>query len=351
MNIKIVILWLVLAATITSATQAQGFAGLGTTTDGFAEVVPGRPITLPDDFGAHPDFRIEWWYVTANLKTTAGEDLGVQWTLFRQASKPGMAAGGFSTSEFWMGHAALTTPGTHFASEKLARGGSGQAGANADPFEAWIDDWRFVKADGTAAFRLTAADDAFGYDLLLTETGAPVLHGLQGYSVKSDRGQASYYFSHPFLSVSGTVMMDGKSVAVTGDAWLDREWSSQPLAENQDGWDWFSLRFESGDKLMMFGLRDSADGRFISGTWIGPNGTVEPLAASQITMTAKSFSEVAGRRVPTQWSLAVPSKHVAITVDALNTNSWMPTSISYWEGPVTVRGSHKGHGYLEMTGY
>jgi predicted secreted hydrolase len=38
-------------------------------------------------------------------------------------------------------------------------------------------------------------------------------------------------------------------------------------------------------------------------------------------------------------------------VKALNPDAWMTTSIPYWEGPVTISGSHGGVGYLEMKGY
>ena len=68
----------------------QGFAGLGESADGFAPVVPGRTFAFPADHGPHPAFRIEWWYVTANLKDSSGTAYGAQWTLFRQA----VAAGG-----------------------------------------------------------------------------------------------------------------------------------------------------------------------------------------------------------------------------------------------------------------
>ena len=47
---------------------AQGFAGLGIKGDGFAAVTPGKVFSFPADHGPHPDFRIEWWYVTANLQ-------------------------------------------------------------------------------------------------------------------------------------------------------------------------------------------------------------------------------------------------------------------------------------------
>ena len=60
---------------------------------------------------------------------------------------------------------------------------------------------------------------------------------------------------------------------------------------------------------------------------------------------------VAGRRVPTLWAVSVPARGLDVRVRALNPESWMGTRIAYWEGPVTLTGSHSGDGYLEMTGY
>ena len=53
-------------------------------------------------------------------------------------------------------------------------------------------------------------------------------------------------------------MLNGESYAVTGLSWLDREWSTSALAENQSGWDWFSLQFDDGQELMYYQLRDNA---------------------------------------------------------------------------------------------
>uniref|UniRef100_UPI0006E6D2BD lipocalin-like domain-containing protein n=1 Tax=Vibrio splendidus TaxID=29497 RepID=UPI0006E6D2BD len=65
--------------------SGAGFAGLGESTAGFVQAGPDTTLSFPADHGAHPDYRIEWWYLTANLKDEQGEPLGLQWTLFRQA--------------------------------------------------------------------------------------------------------------------------------------------------------------------------------------------------------------------------------------------------------------------------
>src|SRR6266571_583469 len=128
---------------------AQGFAGLAEQADGFAAVVPGKRFAFPADHGPHPEFRIEWWYVTANLVDANGTACGAQWTLFRQATKPGAQQEGWANQQVWMGHAAVTRADTHRTSETFARGGVGQAGVEAKPFLAWIDSWEMRGTDQT----------------------------------------------------------------------------------------------------------------------------------------------------------------------------------------------------------
>ncbi len=329
----------------------QGFAGLGTTADGFATPQLGQVLSFPQDHGPHPDFRIEWWYLTANLEAADGTEYGVQWTLFRSALAPGEAEG-WSSPQIWMGHAGLTSETQHFSAERLARGGIGQAGVTAAPFEAWIDDWSMRGDRGLQQLALSAQGDGFSYQLVAKAEGDLVLQGQNGYSVKSPDGQASYYYSQPEYRIKGTVTLPSGPVAVSGDGWLDREWSSQPLSEDQSGWDWFSLRFDTGDKLMGFVLR-SKDGveDFSSGTWISATGEVTPLRSGAFLAQPIAQAEVAGREVPIKWEVRLPGRDVFVVVEALNPQSWMDVAFAYWEGPVTVSGSHTGKGYLEMTGY
>lgn len=331
-------------------TAAQGFAGLGSSAKGFALPDPDHVLTFPADHGPHPDFRIEWWYLTATLHGADGRDYGVQWTLFRSALRPGEATG-WQSPQIWMGHAGLTTPDTHFSAERLARGGIGQAGVTATPFAAHIDEWQMAaQGHGLDQLRLVARGDDFAYDLNLEAEGPLVLHGQNGFSVKSREGQASHYYSQPFYAAKGTLHLPGGPVAVTGAGWLDREWSSQPLAADQTGWDWFSLSFDSGSRLMGFRLRGDGPG-FTSATWIDPDGHASALPDGALEVDPLAVSDVAGRQIPTRWRLRLPAHRVDVEINALNPQSWMDTRFAYWEGPVQVTGSHRGKGYLEMTGY
>ncbi|MCX7560827.1 iron ABC transporter permease [Sulfitobacter sp. F26204] len=345
MNAKLVLFLLVFPVTL----WAQGFSGLGAQVDGFATPAPNPVFDFPEDHGPHPDFRIEWWYVTANLQGADGQDYGLQWTLFRTALAPGEAAG-WRSPQVWFAHAAVTTPKAHFASERFARGGIGQAGVEAAPFHAWIDEWALSGADFDR-LDLKARGADFGFDMTLDALGPLVFHGADGYSVKSREGQASYYYSQPFFDIEGKLILPEGTVPVSGKAWLDREWSSQPLSENQTGWDWFSLSFDDGAKLMGFLLRQNDGTTFSASTWITSEGEAVTLPADAFRAVALEKHRIAGREIPTSWQVTLPERGINVTVAALNPNSWMDLSIPYWEGPVRISGSHAGKGYLEMTGY
>jgi predicted secreted hydrolase len=335
---------------------AQGFAGLAENADGYATVVPGRRFAFPADHGPHPEFRIEWWYVTANLKGADGAAYGAQWTLFRQATQPGPALEGWANRNAWMGHAAVTSADTHRSSETFARGGVGQAGVETAPFQAFIDNWQMrgldaFDADKVAPFELTASSADFSYTLRLDADRPLVLQGDNGFSRKSDRGQASYYYSQPFFKAMGRIAIDDRPVDVTGLAWMDREWSSQPLAADQTGWDWFSLHLDGGEKLMLYRLRQKDGRNNLFGNFITPDGRTIEIAAADNSMTPTDFTDIAGRKVPTAWRVTIPAHGLNIETVPINPRCWMGTSFAYWEGPITFSGSHRGLGYLELTGY
>jgi predicted secreted hydrolase len=349
---------LMLSGVLTAPLAAQGFAGLGTRSENFAAPQPDPEFDFPADHGAHPDYRIEWWYLTAVLEDEAGATYGAQWTLFRTALEP-RDGQGWSTPQLWMGHAAVTTPDAHFHAERLARGGVGVAGVETEPFSAFIDEWAMTSAMGRlapgedvlSALDLTARGADFAYTLALDAQGPLVFHGADGFSVKSAEGQASYYYSQPFYAVSGQLELPDGPVSVTGQAWLDREYSSQPLSENQLGWDWVSFHLETGEKLMGFQLRQTDGSVYTAASWITPDGALTAFDDGALTMTALETARVSGYDVPVRWRVELPARDLDVEIAAVNPQSWMPTLFSYWEGPVSIAGSHSGRGYLEMTGY
>lgn len=180
------------------------------------------------------------------------------------APEPGLTTRGWGSPQIWFAHGAMTRADTHLVAERRARGGIGTAGARAQPFAAWIDDWAMTsqatpesETDPLSRLSLSARGDDWSYKLTLASEGPLVLHGDAGYSLKHERGQASHYYSQPHYSVTGTLHWPEAPELVTGVAWLDREWSSQPLDADQTGWDWFSLHLDDGAKLMVYRLREA----------------------------------------------------------------------------------------------
>lgn len=350
--------------------EPQGFAGLGEDAAAFAQADGASPLDFPEDHGPHPDYRIEWWYLTANLEDAQGEPLGLQWTLFRQAltppdERPDPAP--WAADQVWMAHLGISRGATHVAAERFARSHSqhatGQADVNAAPFEAWIDDW-VLKSPEDANFEdftLSAYSgegaDRFGYALTLEAQGPLVQHGENGFNAKTVEGQGSRYYSQPFLQITGRVTLGGETREVSGQGWLDREWSSQLLTPEQTGWDWFSLHLKDGRKLMAYRLRGGgeAGGDYAFAHLISADGQTELIGADRVTLTPLETQPIAGREIPTRWSLTLPDADMQLTVEARHPNRWMPTTVPYWEGDVVVRqaGTQEsvGVGYLEMTGY
>ncbi|WP_411062912.1 lipocalin-like domain-containing protein [Vibrio rotiferianus] len=326
----------------------------------FTPVLKGVELTFPTDHQAHPNFRHEWWYLTANLIDEEGNPLGIQWTQFRFAAAPPTGENEvkkteWQTQQIYMAHSAVTTQDKHYADEKWSRDQAALAGVDASPFRVYLDDWQWTSStDDLFPATLNANSEQFGYSLKLTSSAPYQKQGEQGYSTKSADGQvASYYYSQPFLDVTGQVIIDGKTHQVSGKGWIDREWSSQFLLDSQQGWDWFALRLSEETSLVVFQLRDTKTGKasFSSAKLMQQDGYSIAIPQKDIQLEATKQTEIQGHNYPTQWQVSIPNQQIELTVSALNPNAKMPLSVPYWEGPVRIDDSHSGTGYMELTGY
>jgi len=343
---------------------ADNYQLLRSSPEGYAEVTPGTPIQFPRDHLPHEEFKIEWWYLTANLTDDAGGEYGIHWTLFRQSMSPQKSSAGWSSNQVWMAHAALSTPEGHRYEERFARGGIGQAGVQSGPggvFSGWLDNWSLVgESAAPVPGVLTFTVEGSSITLNLKSDTPWVMQGDNGYSQKSEKGQASYYYSQPHISVVGTVSKAGSTINLTGRAWLDREWSSQPLAPDQPGWDWLSVHLDDGQALMVYRLRQLDGNDWYSGTLITPDGKSETLRARDIVFNPIQQVKVntgdsEHRNLPLHWQLELPGRDKKWIIKAPEPDHWLGTTFPYWEGPVSVidavSGATAGKGYLELTGY
>ena len=354
------------AAPVTDTGPTSGVGVLREGANGFAQALQPREFQFPRDHGPHPEFRHEWWYVTGNLDSTTGQRFGFELTFFRFALRPGKAdrspqpQSHWRTNQIYMAHFAVTdVEREQFrSSQRYSRQALGLAGAAAEPFRVWLEDWSL---SGTQTeWRLHAAQEGYELTLDLTPLLAPVLNGEGGLSRKSaEPGAASYYYSIPRLAVRGKIVRDGQPFEVEGLAWFDREWGSGALGEQQAGWDWFALQLDDGGSLMAYILRNRDGSRdpHSAGTWVGPRGDVRILASDDVQVDVLDHWESPrGGRYPSRWRVRVPRLGIDVDVRPVLADQELDASTRYWEGAVDVRGTRDGtrvagRGYVELVGY
>ncbi len=327
---------------------------------GFLRAEAARTFDFPRDHGPHPGFATEWWYATGNLASDAGRAFGYQLTLFRIGLKPGQAApDSWRTAEIYMGHLAISDLQNrhHHHAERFSRAALGLAGARAEPLEIWLGDWRISGGDQQGfPLRLQAADASIAIDLSLQRGRRPlVLQGEQGLSRKSAApGNASYYYSLTRLPSAGRIRLGEEWFEVSGNSWLDREWSSSALGPDQAGWDWFALQLDDGRDLMFYRMRDRQGRmqRFSSGILLDQQGQIHPLGIDQVDLQPLRYWQApSGERYPLQWRLVIAEQGIDLNIEAAFDDQLMATQVRYWEGAVRLSGSQGGVGYMELSGY
>ncbi len=328
----------------------------------FAAVTPGRPLSFPRDFGAHPEFRTEWWYVTGWLTTPDGKPLGFQVTFFRSASSHDRAnPSAFAPHQLIIGHAALSDParGKLLHDQRSARQGFGLAYAGTASTDIKLEDWSMRRGvDGR--YRVSVKSNQAALELTLTPTQPLLPQGEAGYSRKgTDPSHASYYYSEPQLTVQGTTAAAGAApVKVSGTAWLDHEWSSQALDPDATGWDWIGANLDDGSALMAFQIRGKRGGKVYGHAMVrSRSGQVRQYGPAEVDFTAQSRwrSPRTGIEYPVDARLRTGATHWSIKAlqPDQELDSRRSTGAVYWEGAVTLGrdGVPAGRGYLELTGY
>jgi predicted secreted hydrolase len=332
----------------------------------FSAAVPGRTFSFPQDHGKHPDFQTEWWYFTGNLRSKDNRAWGFQLTFFRRSfvALPSPRQSSWTIRDLYPAHFAITDllTGQFFHTEVLTREGPGLASAAPDDLKVHVKDWSAQREEN--AILLKAQHNGYALDVRLVPAKPVVLHGKSGFSRKGNaEDQASYYYSFTRLNTQGTLTFQGKSHKVEGLAWMDHEFGSSILLEDQAGWDWFSLQLDDGTELMVFHLRkrDGTSERPF-GTFVPQNGMPEDLDGRRIVMSPGQIwtSPHTAARYPLTWTVQVPDKDLSLEIATASQDQELTgqsaAGIAYWEGAVTVKGSRgskpvEGRGYMELTGY
>lgn len=342
------------------ATTLAGPARAAAPAQRFTPVVPGHRLRFPHDEGSHPDFRTEWWYITGWLDRERQAPCGFQITFFRvrpQTDTRNPSA--FAPREIIVAHAALSDAkrGELLHDQIVARTVLGLAGAEEGRVNVWVDEWS-LKQEGRS-YRARIPARRFLMDLDFTPTQEVLLQGDAGFSRKGPRPEsASYYYSMPHLRVSGALTEGDGRAAVSGDAWLDHEWSSEYMDAQATGWDWIGINFADGGALMAFQMRDRGGGKvWAGGSYRSPRGERRAFGPGEVVFTPLETwrSARTGTTYPVHWR--VKAGGIEILIEPLMLDQEHDTRASvgtiYWEGAVTaaIEGRAVGRGYLELTGY
>ena len=334
----------------------------------FRSALPGYEYHFPRDYFSHDDFRIEWWYYTGHLENDSGRSFGYQLTFFRVALDE---KGKVNNSSQWkidhiyFAHMTLSDieNGKFYFFERINRAGLSQAGAESDQLKVWNEDWSLT--NNGQSHHLKAREGKVKLDLQLTPSKPLVIHGNEGVSQKGETsGNASHYFTFTRMRTVGRVTLNDKEYKVKGLSWMDHEFSSNQLDQEQIGWDWFSVQLDNDTELMIYQIRkrNGTIENNSSGTWVDAKGRGMHLKFGEYSILSDRqwVSEQSGTTYPSRWTLEVP-KHgirLEVTPEMLNQelHNLRSISTSYWEGSVKVSGSVKGQpvkgkGYVELVGY
>src|SRR5579863_5673393 len=348
----------------------------------FERAAGHRTWSFPKDHGQHARFRLEWWYYTGIVRTADGRPFGYQVTFFRRGLNPAPERSGsaWRTGSLYLAQIAISdlSQNRFVHSARTGRDALGLSGAAPDRQEVWLTSWR---ADPLAVSRdgvhLEAQDTALGISLDLAAEKPPLLQGEDGLDRKGPNpGQASWYYSIPRMATTGTLRVGQERFPIKGTSWMDHEFGTNQLGDDQVGWDWFAIRLDSGADLMLYRLR-AKDGHATpasGGTLLEPNGAITRIRIvdanpdgfsdarfyAQLAPTQWWTSPGTHARYPVGWEIEIPQLNLKLSVapaatdQELRADTGLP--FSYWEGAVWIHGERAGHllrgeGYLELTGY
>lgn len=337
--------------------------------ENFSKAIEKRKLVFPDDHGAHPDFRTEWWYFTGNLTSDDNRKYGYQFTIFRTAltKEKTERNSEWNSNQIYMAHFAVTDISSNkfYYDEKFSREGNNLAGVQINPFKVWLEDWQIVQTENKVFFdlpviNLKAKTDKAEINFSLEAIKSIVLQGDEGLSQKGKQpGNASYYYSYTRLKTNGKIILDGKEFSVEGSSWMDREWSTSALSEDQKGWDWFALQFDDNTEIMYYQMRknDGSPDIFSKGVLVDESGKSQLIKKDDVILTVKdNWLSPTGEKYPSGWRLQIPEKEIDLNITPAVKNQLMNVAVRYWEGSVKIEGNRSGsringRGYVELTGY
>lgn len=331
----------------------------------FKKAIYKRDFKFPEDFGAHPEYLTEWWYYTGNLLTDDGRHFGYQLTFFRRAISDEFevsSASDWASNQIYLAHFAVTDTlnEKHYVFDQISRGSAGIAGTSIDPlFSIWLKDWEINQLEDNV-FQMNAGNDDVEINFILTDLKGISFYGDDGLSQKgSEIGNASYYFSQTRMETTGSIRISDENFSVKGFSWMDHEFGTSTLGNDQIGWDWFSIQLDNNSEIMLFQIRqaDGSISEFSSGTIIFMDGNTENLEINDFEIEVLDTWQTSDQiTYPNKWEIYIEHINLKMETTPVMNDQEMSLFFRYWEGAVNINGTLNGekisgYGYIELTGY
>jgi len=325
------------------------------TEDGFLVPQPGTQLVFPEAHGSHPEYGIEWWYITGHLFAENGKRrFGFQATFFRsglEVPENNMdEQKAYRSDTLFLGHMALTdVESNEFHSDEHLSRASWDAYARVGDCDVRIQNWRLRRVEeGGERFELSfTPSDGVTVDLQMSPIKSLIRFGEDGTSRKGAHPEArSFYLTFSRMVCEGEIRIGDEVIRVKGESWMDHEIASRQLDEGLDGWDWTAIQFDDGWEMKAYILRrpDGTADEYSKLIWIDPNGQVTSWGKDHFEWNRTKWwtSEKTDVRYP----IGVVIKTTDPRTGELNEFGLKPildnqelanssAGFPYWEGPET----------------
>jgi predicted secreted hydrolase len=190
-------------------------------------------------------------------------------------------------------------------------------------------------------------------NLHLTSCKPALLEGGDGYVNFFNR--PTFYYSFTDLKTEGTIVVDGKTIEVTGKSWMDHQWSNV-FDVTKDYWNWFSVQLENGEEIVCYEYGHNGQSGYLA-TIIYPDGKQKTFNNLVIKALRRKWTSPSTKAVyDLAWEVEISEAKTKLNIQSKVENHEMNfLNVNYWESPTNIIASIegkevKGFGYMELAG-
>jgi predicted secreted hydrolase len=319
---------------------------------GCGEKSPYGPaqVHLPKDEGAHPESKMEWWYLNATVSDNEGHQYTAMLAYFNKASlRPPLKIISIADLDAGVFHQDVPT----ISQLMVAKPNYAEGGLDLR----WNDYDRWYRTDQDSYhYSVQAKGDSIGFSFDLVQEKDPLMVGGNGL-IEWTEG-STYYYSLTRLQVGGQIEIEGKAIDVEGIGWMDHQWM-EDMAEK--GWQWFSIQLDDDTDIICWNIvntDNSVQSRDL--TMMFADGSIYHTTDLELAATDSWVSPDTKETYGMTWKLREPGHDIDLEIKArfpqqeiILLKEVPQYTWQIWEGGTTVSGQIDGSavsgiGYAEL---